>query len=186
MYFEFIRHTLFINTKLIVLYIYHKYTKFNKMPIKRKLTKNYSRKEPGYDYMKYWRVIRYWAKDNWGLTYGELDMMFFLYSEGIFNKTQFDEFNQLLGWDRNRFGRLKKDEWISVWRTRDKKEGTLYEISYKGKRMIKNLYDKLNGKEFSEGSKMFNVNVSYNDKMYRNYIKKINKSIRQQQRLSQE
>lgn len=52
--------------------------------------------------------------------------------------------------------------------------------------MIKNLYDKLNGKEFSEGSKMFNVNVSYNDKMYRNYIKKINKSIRQQQRLSQE
>ena len=156
------------------------------MTVIKKTITTYTKREPPNDYMKYWRVIRYWAKDRYGLTYGELDMLFFLYSEGIFNKQDFDEFNHLLGWDKNRFEKLRKEGWICVWRNKKGNEKTLYEMSYKGKSMIKNLYDKLNGNEFKENTKMFSVNVSYNDKAYRNYIRKINKSIQQQQRLSQE
>ena len=48
--------------------------------------------------------------------------------------------------------------------------------------MIYNLYDKLNGKEFSENAPMFQANAGYNDRVYRKYIRKINQSIQQQQR----
>ena len=37
------------------------------------------------DYMKYWRVIRYFVKRKYGLNTEELDMLFFLYSEEYFN-----------------------------------------------------------------------------------------------------
>ena len=36
------------------------------------------------DYMKYWRVIRQFAKVKYELTQSDLDMMFFLYSEKYF------------------------------------------------------------------------------------------------------
>ena len=44
------------------------------------------------DYMKYWRVIRYWVKATYGLTEAELDILFFLKTEPYFNK---DKFNKL-------------------------------------------------------------------------------------------
>ena len=45
---------------------------------KVKKRKNYDRKEPSRDYMKYWRVVKYWAKNKYDITTGELEMMFFL------------------------------------------------------------------------------------------------------------
>ena len=36
------------------------------------------------DCLKYWRVIRYFVKQKYGLTTGDLDMLLFLYSEDIF------------------------------------------------------------------------------------------------------
>ena len=149
---------------------------------KVKKRKNYDRKEPSRDYMKYWRVVKYWAKNKYDITTGELEMMFFLYSEGLFNKDQFEEFNKLIGWNKNRFKDLLAREWIIKWRNHTNRERALYELSYKGKRMIYNLYDKLNGKEFSENAPMFQTNAGYNDRVYRKYIRKINQSIQQQQR----
>ena len=70
---------------------------------KTRRRKNYDRTEPPRDYMKYWRVVKYWTRNKYDITLGELDMMLFLYSEGIFNKDQFDEFNRLVGWNKNRF-----------------------------------------------------------------------------------
>jgi hypothetical protein len=61
--------------------------------------KNYDRKIPTHNYLKYWRVIRYWAKAKYGLTTPDLDMMFFLYSEDYFNKTKFKDFEQIMSWD---------------------------------------------------------------------------------------
>ena len=45
---------------------------------------------PTNNYLKYWRVVRYWAKAKYGLTTPDLDMLFFLYSEEYFNKTKFN------------------------------------------------------------------------------------------------
>lgn len=153
------------------------------------IRKNYDRKQPTHDFMKYWRVVRYWAMAKYKVGVPDIDMMFFLYSEHIFNKTKFKEYEQLMSWDEGRFNRLLKKGWVHVWRKRTKNEATLYELSYKGKRMINTMYKKLNGEEISELpgiNPLFRHDVSYMDKVYRNMIKEMNVFIRQQRRSSQE
>lgn len=116
-------------------------------------------------------------------------MLLFLYSESYFSKETFDEYNQLISWNKKRFANLLRDGWIVVWRKARKNEKTLYEISYKSRRVVANIYDKLNGQEFSEkypSNPMFKTHAPYTDVVYRNYIKKINQTIRRRQRPSQE
>jgi len=144
---------------------------------------NYDRKEPTHDYLKYWRIIRYWVKATYGLTTPDLEMLLFLYSEHLFKKSDFKEYEEIMSWDINRFDRLLRDGWIHVWRKRKGSEATLYELTYKTKRIIDTIYKKLNGEEISERNPLFNKNVSYADKVYRNAIKKLNESIKQRRRL---
>jgi hypothetical protein len=135
------------------------------------------------DYLKYWKVIRYYVQAKYGIRSADLDMLLFLYSEKYFGKQQFNDFDKLLSWDINRFNRLLSDGWISVFRKRQGNKKTLYELSYKGKRMISSVYKKLNGEEIpmSESvNPMFAKNVSFSDKVYRNMITRMNKYIREQ------
>jgi DNA-binding MarR family transcriptional regulator len=139
-----------------------------------------------FNYLKYWRVVRYYIKIKYKLTTGELDMLLFLYSEDYFSKDKFKEFDELLSWNVNRFDKLLRDGWIEVFRKRVGNRKALYELSYKAKRVINSIYKKLNGEEIpsSEHNPMFHRNVSYTDKVYKNFIKEMNKTIKQQQRLS--
>jgi len=135
------------------------------------------------DYLKYWRVIRQFIKSKYGLTQADLDMLLFLYTEDYFSKDKFKEFNELLSWDVTRFDRLRRDKWIEVFRKNMGKRKALYTLSYKTKRMIDSLYKKLNGEEIPTSpskNPMFKRNVKYSDKVYRNFIKEMNASIRQQ------
>jgi len=146
------------------------------------------------DYMKYWRVIRYWVKATYGLTEAELDILFFLKTEPYFNKDKFKEFDKVLSWDKNRFDRMLRDGWIVVWRKRQGNKKTLYNISHKGKHVVNTVYKKLQGDDISmHNSRMFNVNSKFTDNMYRQAIVKMNEELRkdrmskrQRQRPSQE
>ncbi len=140
-----------------------------------------------FNYLKYWRVVRYWIKSKYGLTTGELDVLLFLYSEEYFSKDKFSEFDELLSWNVKRFDKLLRDKWIEVFRKRTGKNKALYQLSYKGKRVVNSIYKKLNGEEIpsSEYNPIFLRNVSYTDKVYKNFIKEMNKSIKQQRHLSQ-
>ena len=136
------------------------------------------------DYLKYWRVIRYFIKAKYGLTTSDLDILLFLQSEKYFSK----EFNELISWDKNRFNTLLKDKWIEVFRKNTSKSKAVYQLSYKSTRVLVSLYKKLNGEEIPESpssNPLFLKNVSYTDKVYRNYIKEMNSFIRQQRHLSQ-
>jgi len=122
------------------------------------------------------------------LSTGELEILLFLYSEKYFNKTKFNEFDLLLSWDKKRFSTLLRDGWIVVFRRKKGKETTLYEISYKGRRMIGSMYKKLNGEELPEtksSNPLFLANASYTDKKYRDIIKEMNAFIRQQRHHAQ-
>ena len=135
------------------------------------------------DCLKYWRVIRYYTKAKYGLTTADLDMLLFLYSEDIFSKEKFQEFDNLLSWDEDRFDRLLRDGWIEVFRKRRKKHKSLYGLTFKTQRVISSIYKKLSGEEIPtdlSNNPMFAKNVSYTDKVYRNFIKSMNKFIRQQ------
>ena len=138
---------------------------------------------PPNDYLKYWRVIRYFIKAKYKITTGELDVLLFLYSEKYFSKDKFNEFDELISWDVNRFNKLLRDGWVVVFRKRQGKKKALYEVSYKGRRMLGSMYKKLSGEEIPESpsvNPMFLKNVSYTDKVYRNMIVEMNKFIRQQ------
>jgi len=106
-------------------------------------------------------------------------MLLFLYSEKYFKISKFREFEELIHWDRGRFGRLVKEGWIENFRPGTKGQRALYSLSYKATRMIVSIYKKLNGEEISElyfNNPMFKKNVSYTDKMYREFIKNMNKA----------
>ncbi len=159
------------------------------MKLNTRIRKNYDRKQPTHDYLKFWRVIRYFIKAKYGLTASDLDMLLFLYSEKYFTKDKFAEFEKLMYWDENRFKRLKRDEWISVFRKRSGKSKALYEISRKGKRVVNSMYKKLNGEEIPESpttNPIFKRNVCSTDKIYRNMIMDMNAFIRQQRHRAQE
>ena len=101
---------------------------------------NTSRKVPDHDFLKYWRVIRFWVKKKYGLGTPDLEMLLFLYSEQIFNKETFKEYEELMSWDVKRFKQLLTDDFIHVWRKRQGNKATLYELTYKSKRIINTIY----------------------------------------------
>jgi len=141
------------------------------------------------DYLKYWRVIRYYVKAQYGLTTAELEMLLFLYSEGYFDKAKFNEFSQITPWDDKRFSKMLSEGWIIYFRQPKRNIKAIYELSYKSKRMIDTIYKKLEGEELSiseEHSPLFKRRVKYTDKVYRNMIMKMRESTRQQQRLAPE
>jgi len=112
-------------------------------------------------------------------------MLLFLYSEQYFDNGKFKEFNNLLGWNRGRFLKLVREGWIEVFRKGQRGIKSIYCLSYKSKRVIKSIYDKLEGAEIptsQTSNPMFAKNVSYSDKVYRNMIIEMNKFIKQQQR----
>lgn len=136
---------------------------------------------PSHDYMKYWRVIRYWVKAKYKIGTPDIDMLLFLYSEDIFNKTKFNEFDELMSWNVNRFDQLLKNGWIHVWRKKRGKETTLYELTYKAKRLVNLIYRKLNGEEIGEDHRtnpLFRNDASFMDKVYRQSIIKLNEEIK--------
>ena len=135
------------------------------------------------DYLKYWRVIRYFIKANYNITQAELDMLLFLRTERFFSKDRFKEFDELLSWNVNRFDKLKRDGWIEVFRKRAGKKKAIYQLSFKSQRMLTSLYEKLQGEAMPTSpskNPMFKKNVSYSDKVYRNMIKEMNEFTKQQ------
>lgn len=136
-----------------------------------------------HDYLKYWRVIRQFVKIKYGLTQSDLDILLFLYSEKYFDRGKFEEFDNLLGWDKQRFENLRQADWIVVFRKRMGARKAIYQLSIKSVRMIQSIYRKLSGEEIpvsSSNNKMFAKNVSFSDKVYRNMIIEMNKTIKQQ------
>ena len=153
------------------------------------IRKNTSRRKPNYDYLKYWRTIRYWIKAKYKLTTPDIEMLLFLYSENMFTKTKFKRFEPIMSGDVNRFDKLLRDDWIHVWRKRKGKEATLYELTYKSKRIVTLIYKKLNGEEIAEtahSNPLFRNDASYMDKVYRQSIVEMNKFIKQQRHLALE
>ena len=138
---------------------------------------------PKMDYLKFWRVIRYFIKAKYGLSQSDLDVILFLYTESYFDKAKFKEFDRLLSWDVNRFDKLLKQGWIVVFRKGSGRRKSLYELSYKGKRVVNSIYKKLSGEGIpttQSSNPMYAKNVSYSDKVYRQMIEDMNAATRQQ------
>lgn len=142
------------------------------------------------DYMKFWRVIRYYVKRKYGLSQEDLDMLFFLYSEVYFGKAKFDEYATIMPWSKTRFASLYTRGWLETFRKAGGRRRAVYKLTNKANRVIRIIYKKLSGEEIPTSyvhNRMFlKKNVPYSDKVYRNMIIKMNDYLQQQQRPSHE
>ena len=134
------------------------------------------------NYLKYWRVVRYFIRAKYGITTADLEMLLFLYDEPYFTKAKFKDFNQVFSWDKQRFDRLLKNGWVEKVATESKSRLAVYNLSYKAKRIIEYAYALLHGREFPtmpDNNPVFKRKVSYTDKVYRNAMMEINEVQRQ-------
>lgn len=152
-------------------------------PKDRKLRQSYDRRMPRDNWLKYFRVVRYYISKRYGLSLPNLEMLLFLYSEGLFSRSDFSEFEQIMSWDKKRFEKLRQDGWIIMWRKAKGSEPALYEVSRRGKQVIGSMYKKLSGEESISENKYLNpifaADANYMDKVYRRAIKRLNQEQRQ-------
>jgi hypothetical protein len=130
---------------------------------------------PKYNFLKYHRIVMYYAKKKYDLHSSDLDMLLFLHDEDLFTAADFKEYEQVFSWDRKRFERLRDQGWIKVWRENVPfKHGALYRLSKKGMNAVEHVYDIFEGRIIPEDANMFKKQVPFSDKVYRNYIRKMN------------
>ena len=131
-----------------------------------------------HDFLKYWRVVRYWAKRKYGITNEDLEILLYLYNIDLFTRGQFRKFEGILSWDRNRFNYLQEKGYIVTWREKNNpRQAKLYTLSVSAKRIVNTVYKKLLQEEPIPENKQNNPifkGENYMDKVYRKAIKAMN------------
>ena len=123
---------------------------------------------------KYYRLVRKWACKTYGLKDADLELLIYLDCKSRFTRHDFIDGTYTYSWDKNRWERLRKQEWIEVWRHRNRTtiKYSIFKTSFKCSQLISRIYRILLGEEdlpTSERNKFFN-NKSYTDKVYNKAI----------------
>lgn len=137
------------------------------------------------NYLKYWKVIRQYYKTKFGLLQADLDVLLFMFSEKYFTRDRFKRYDKILTWDKVRFERMMRQGWFEIFRKKEGTKKTLYQMTDKGKNLVKDIYRKLEGDDIPmtpSNNPMFKRKVRYTDKVYKNMIIEMNKTIQQQRR----
>jgi len=140
----------------------------------------FERGELKVDFLKYYRLVSRWAAKNNNLSVADLELLFYLDPIIYFTIEDFKTGTLFYTWDKDRFYRLQKNNWINKAHDAFGKKGdhNKYKVSYKGKMLINRIYKMLIGKELIPESAKRNTILkrkSYIDKVYSQAIKKFNK-----------
>jgi len=135
------------------------------------------------DYLKYYRVVRHYAKAKYKISQDDLEMLFYLYSEVLFNVTMFIDYEKTFTRDKRRLTRLMDNGWIieqpGISRVRSKK---IYALSIRAKNMIEALYSYLDGSKKLETdpkkNPLFRRKSSYRERKIGEEIIKLNRSLK--------
>ena len=116
---------------------------------KRKKPNTRFRSRVDYDFLKYIRVVFKWASDNNPeLSRPDIEMLLYLYGNGVFSRKQFNDYHKLMGlYSIKTLLRFEKDGWIKLWRKRKGKEHKLYTLTQKAKVMCSRMHKFACGEE---------------------------------------
>lgn len=151
------------------------------MKVVHKDVKVIQRRIPKHDYLKYYRVVRYWAKYKYDLSDQDLEIIQFIYTERLFSRTRFNEYCQIFSFNKMRFKDLVRDGWIRSWRNAEGGRSALYEASFKSKKMMASFYKKLNSEEAFPITTKANPTFkrdTFTQKVMSNEMRRINKEMR--------
>ena len=123
---------------------------------------------------KYYRLVRKWACKTYDITDADLELLIYLDCKGRFTRQDFINGVYTMSWDKNRWEKLRRNDWIEVWRHRNRTSimYSVFKTSFKCSQMISRIYRILLGEEdlpTSERS-VFYKNKSYTDKVYNKAI----------------
>ena len=123
---------------------------------------------------KYYRLVRRWACKTYNLTGADLELLIYLDCKNLFIRDDFIKGAYTYAWDKDRWEKLRRDEWITVFskRNRTTKKYNTYTTSFKCKQLITRIYRILLGEEdlpTSERS-VFYKNKTYTDKVFNKAI----------------
>ena len=129
---------------------------------------------------KHYRIIRKWACRNNNLNDADLELLIYLDCMDMFTKQDFKTGSYSYSWDNRRWNRLLKNEWIVVWRNRNRttQKYNIYAVSFKFKQLINRIYRIMLGNEDLPISKRRNKIIngnSYTDKVLTKAIYNVNK-----------
>lgn len=133
--------------------------------------------------LKYYRIIRKWACKSYNLNDADLELIIYLDAIDLFTKNDFKKGTYSYSWDNRRWNKLLKQDWIVVWRKRNRttQKYNIYKISFKGKRLISRIYRIMLGEEEipeTERSNLIMKRNSYTDKVLATSILNMNKDKR--------
>ena len=140
----------------------------------------FERGELKVDFLKYYRLISRWAAKNNNLSIADLELLFYLDPIIYFTIEDFKTGTLFYTWDKDRFYRLQKNNWIDKAHNAFGKKGdhNKYKVSKKGKLLINKIYRILVGQEDLPSSARRNKIMkreTYIDKVYSQAIKEFNK-----------
>ena len=140
----------------------------------------FERGELKVDFLKYYRLVSRWAAKNNDLSVADLELLFYLDPIVYFTIEDFKTGTLFYTWDKDRFYRLQKNNWIDKAHDAFGKKGdhNKYKISKKGKMLINKIYRILVGQEDLPSSARRNKIMkrdTYIDKVYSQAIKEFNK-----------
>jgi hypothetical protein len=129
--------------------------------------------------LKHYRIIRKWACKNNELNDADLELLIYLDALDLFTKQDFKTGTYSYSWDNRRWNRLLKQEWITVWRKRNRttQKYHIYKVSTKCKQLISRMYRIILGEEdipITNSNKIFKKN-SYINKVLRTSVANVNK-----------
>jgi len=130
--------------------------------------------------LKHYRIIRKWVSKTSDLKEADLELLFYLDAIDFFTKQDFKEGTHSYSWDNRRWNRLLKEDWITVWRRRNRttQKYHIYKVSFKGKQLISRIYRIMIGEEdIPETVKANKImkRESYMDKVLSTAIMNVNK-----------
>jgi len=129
--------------------------------------------------LKHYRIIRKWACKNNGLNNADLELLIYLDCIDLFTKKDFEMGVYSYSWDNRRWNRLIKNDWVVVWRHRNRttQKYNIYTLSFKGKQLISRMYRIMLGLDDIPTSERRNKLIagnSYTDKVMTKAIYNIN------------
>ena len=130
--------------------------------------------------LKHYRIIRKWACKNNDLNDADLELLIYFDCMEFFSKHDFELGTYSYSWDNRRWNRLLKEDWIVVWRHRNRttQKYNIYKVSFKCKQLVSRMYRIMLGEDDIPTSDRRNKLIngdSYTDKVLTQAIYNVNK-----------
>jgi len=99
--------------------------------------------------LQHYRIIRKWASKTCNIKEADLELLMYLDGLKFFSKQDFKMGVYSYSWDNRRWNRLLKEDWIVVWRRRNRttQKYNIYVTSRKFKHLLNRIYKIILGDE---------------------------------------